>query len=43
MRKYFTFFAMFDPEETNYKTNQSIEKRKFFNRISMTRENNFRD
>ncbi len=29
---------MFDPEETNYKTNQSIEKPKVFNRISKTRE-----
>ena len=36
MSKYFTFFAMFDPEETNYKTNKSIEKPKVFNLISRT-------
>ena len=33
---------MFGPEETNYKTNQSIEKPKVFNRISRPREKNIR-
>ena len=42
INRYFKVFAMFGPEETNYKTNQSIEKPKVFNRILRPREKNIR-